>query len=65
MNRIRRTLTALGTLAGALPAFTAGAPAAFASHMPPQCVLVGLVGCGAAPPRRRANLRALIASATI
>jgi hypothetical protein len=30
-----------------------------------QCVLVGLVGRGAAPPRRRANLRALIASATI
>jgi hypothetical protein len=35
MNRIRRTLTALATLAGALLAFTAGAPAAFASHMPP------------------------------
>ena len=35
MNRIRRTLTALATLAGALLAFTAGAPVALASRMPP------------------------------
>ena len=35
MNRIRRTLTALATLAAALLAFTAGVPAAFASRMPP------------------------------
>ena len=35
MHCIRRSLTALATLAGALLAFTAGAPAAFASRMPP------------------------------
>jgi hypothetical protein len=35
MHHIRRTLTALATLAGTLLAFTAGAPAAFASRMPP------------------------------
>jgi hypothetical protein len=35
MTRIRRTLTALATLAGALLAFTAAPPAALADHVPP------------------------------
>jgi hypothetical protein len=35
MNRIRRTLTALATLAGALLVFTATAPAALATRVPP------------------------------
>jgi hypothetical protein len=35
MIRIRRILIALATLAGALLAFTAAAPAAFAIHVPP------------------------------
>src|SRR5215831_11638755 len=34
MTRIRRILTALATLAGALLAFTAAAPAALADHVP-------------------------------
>jgi hypothetical protein len=35
MNRIRRTLAALATAAGALLAFTAASPAAFAVRVPP------------------------------
>ena len=35
MNRIRRILAALATLAGALLAFTAASPAAFAVRVPP------------------------------
>jgi hypothetical protein len=35
MHCIRRTLTALATLAGMVLAITAGTPAAFASRMPP------------------------------
>ena len=35
MTRIRRILTALATLAGALLAFTAAAPAALAVRVPP------------------------------
>ena len=35
MNRIRRILAALATAAGALLAFTAAAPAAFAVRVPP------------------------------
>ena len=35
MNHIRRILTALATLAGALLAFTAASPAAFAVRVPP------------------------------
>jgi hypothetical protein len=35
MNRIRRIPTALATAAGALLAFTAAAPAAFAARVPP------------------------------
>jgi hypothetical protein len=48
MHCIRRTLTALATLAGALLAFTAGAPAAFASRMPPPEQTAGPVP---APPQ--------------
>lgn len=36
MNHIRRVLTALAAFAGALVAFTAVAPAAFAYHLPPS-----------------------------
>jgi hypothetical protein len=36
MNRIRRTLATLATLAGALLAFTAATPAAFATRVPPS-----------------------------
>ena len=35
MNRIRRTLAALATTAGALLAFAAASPAAFAGRVPP------------------------------
>jgi hypothetical protein len=35
MNHIRRILAALATLAGALLAFTAASPAAFAVRVPP------------------------------
>jgi hypothetical protein len=48
MTRIRRILTALVTLAGALLAFTAAAPAALATHVPPPG---GTVGPVQAPPQ--------------
>ena len=48
MNRIRRILTALATLAGALLAFTAAAPAAFADRVPPPG---GTAGPVQAPPQ--------------
>jgi hypothetical protein len=35
MNRIRRTLAALATAAGALLAFTAASPAVYAVRVPP------------------------------
>jgi hypothetical protein len=43
MNRIRRTLTALATLAGALLAFTASPTAAFAVRVPPPGEMSGPV----------------------
>ena len=48
MTRIRRTLTALATLAGALLAFTAASPAAFAVRVPPPGENAGPVQ---APPQ--------------
>jgi hypothetical protein len=47
MTRIRRTLTALATLAGALLALTAASPAAFAVRVPPPG---GHAGPVQAPP---------------
>ena len=59
MTRIRRILTALATLAGALLAFTAAAPAALAIRVPPPG---GTAGPVQAPPqvphhRRRRHAR--------
>jgi hypothetical protein len=48
MTRIRRILTALATLAGALLAFTAASPAAFAVRVPPPGENAGPVQ---APPQ--------------
>jgi hypothetical protein len=47
MTRIRRILTALATLAGALLAFTAASPAALAMRVPPPG---GTAGPVQAPP---------------
>ena len=43
MNHIRRMLAVLATLAGALLAFTAASPAAFAVHVPPPGGFTGPV----------------------
>jgi hypothetical protein len=48
MTRIRRIITALATLAGALLAFTAAAPAALAIRVPPPG---GTAGPVQAPPQ--------------
>ena len=48
MTRIRRILTTVATLAGALLAFTAASPAAFAVRVPPPGENAGLVQ---APPQ--------------
>jgi hypothetical protein len=48
MTRIRRIFTALATLAGALLAFTAASPAAFAVRVPPPGENAGPVQ---APPQ--------------
>jgi hypothetical protein len=47
MNHIRRVLATLATLAGALLAFTASAPATFASRIPPP----GPTGGPVPPPQ--------------
>jgi hypothetical protein len=54
MIRIRRILTALVTLAGALLAFTAAAPAALAIHVPPP-------GEGAGPAQAPPQVLTIVA----